>query len=169
MQRDKLFFRVVSITLLLLICFIFWIDWSNTTENTVQSFHDDGNTLTNTLFATEDFDFVAKGKVTLSGSDLCDIESVNLSSLNLEFDNFGIHLNGELKNYSGLPKGALTINLTGDKEKFYELLVTNGRIKKILSKPSSILLGNKIRIIDGKLIFLYLPVVKVIDSFPEFC
>ena len=74
---------------------------------------------TSIQLALQPFDFVVNGEVLLSGSDssqCISVEEVKLSSLNFDFDDFGLHLKGELKNEFGLPNGSLTINLKGDEK-----------------------------------------------------
>ncbi|MCY3675359.1 MAG: DUF2125 domain-containing protein [Paracoccaceae bacterium] len=127
-----------------------------------------------TLLALEPFDFVVNGEVLLSRSDssqCISVEEVNLSSLNFNFDEFGLHLKGELKNEYGLPNGSLSITLGGKKVKFFELLLTNG----LLSRTQFAMISRlpidsfEIQIVDGSINFLNLVDIKVFDSFPEFC
>lgn len=127
-----------------------------------------------TLLAVEPFDFVVNGEVLLSGSDssqCISVEEINLSSLNFDFDEFGLHLKGELKNVFGLPNGSLSINLEGKKVKFFELLATNGLLSRTQLTMISILPIDsfEIQIVDGRINFMNLVDIKVFDSFPEFC
>ncbi|MCY3726184.1 MAG: DUF2125 domain-containing protein [Rhodobacteraceae bacterium] len=129
---------------------------------------------TRTQFALEPFNFVVNGEVLISGSDssqCISVEEINLSSLNFDFDEFGLHLKGELKNEFGLPNGSLLINLEGTKVKFFELLLTNG----LLSRTQFAMISRlpidsfEIQIVDGSMNFMNLVDIKVLDSFPEFC
>ncbi|MYG43297.1 MAG: DUF2125 domain-containing protein [Rhodobacteraceae bacterium] len=129
---------------------------------------------TRTQFALEPFNFVVNGEVLISGSDssqCISVEEINLSSLNFDFDEFGLHLKGELKNEFGLPNGSLLINLEGTKVKFFELLLTNG----LLSRTQFAMISRlpidsfEIQIVDGSMNFMNLVNIKVLDSFPEFC
>ena len=129
---------------------------------------------TRTQFALEPFNFVVNGEVLISGSDssqCISVEEINLSSLNFDFDEFGLHLKGELKNEFGLPNGSLTINLKGEKKKFFELLSTTGQLpQSVIDLISRLPIDSyEIQIVDGKLNFLNLFSIKVLDSFPEFC
>ncbi|MYE37539.1 MAG: DUF2125 domain-containing protein, partial [Rhodobacteraceae bacterium] len=127
---------------------------------------------TRTQFALEPFNFVVNGEVLISGSDssqCISVEEINLSSLNFDFDEFGLHLKGELKNEFGLPNGSLTINLKGEKKKFFELLSTTGQLpQSVIDLISRLPIDSyEIQIVDGKLNFLNLFSIKVLDSFPE--
>ena len=127
-----------------------------------------------TQFVLEPFNFVVNGEVLLSGSDssqCISVEEVNLSSLNFDFDEFGLHLKGELKNEFGLPNGSLSINLTGNKMKFFELLSSTGLLPQLAIDLISRLPidSYEIQIVDGSMNFMNLLDIKVFDSFPEFC
>lgn len=127
-----------------------------------------------TQFALEPFNFVVNGEVLLSGSDssqCISVEEINLSSLNFDFDDFGLHLKGELKNEFGLPHGSLSINLEGMKGKFFELLSATGLLPQwVIDVISRLPIDSyEIRIVDGSMNFMNLLDIKVFDSFPEFC
>ncbi|MCY3673875.1 MAG: DUF2125 domain-containing protein [Paracoccaceae bacterium] len=129
---------------------------------------------TRTQLTLEPFDFLVNGEVQFSGADTSQcisVEEVNLSSVNFNFNEFGLHLKGELKNEFGLPNGSLLINLEGKKVKFFELLVTSG----LLSGTQFAVISRlpidsfEIQIVDGSMNFMNLVDIKVFDSFPEFC
>ncbi len=127
-----------------------------------------------TQFALEPFNFVVNGEVLLSGSDssqCISVEEINLSSLNFDFDDFGLHLKGELKNEFGLPNGSLSINLEGMKGKFFELLSATGLLPQwVIDVISRLPIDSyEIQIVDGRMNFMNLLDIKVFDSFPEFC
>ncbi len=127
-----------------------------------------------TQFALEPFNFVVNGEVLLSGSDssqCISVEEINLSSLNFDFDDFGLHLKGELKNEFGLPNGSLSINLEGMKGKFFELLSATGLLPQwVIDVISRLPIDSyEIQIVDGSMNFMNLLDIKVFDSFPEFC
>ncbi len=129
---------------------------------------------TRTQFALEPFNFVVQGEVLLSGSEsshCISVEEVNLSSLNFEFNEFGLQMKGELKNEFGLPNGSLSINLAGNKMKFFELLSTTGLLPQLVIDLISRLPidSYEIQIVDGSMNFMNLVDIKVFDSFPEFC
>ena len=129
---------------------------------------------TRTQFALEPFNFVVNGEVLISGSDssqCISVEEINLSSLNFDFDEFGLQMKGELKNEFGLPNGSLSINLAGNKMKFFELLSTTGLLPQLVMDLISRLPidSYEIQIVDGSMNFMNLVDIKVFDSFPEFC
>lgn len=128
-----------------------------------------------TQYALEPFNFVVNGEVLLSGSDsgqCISVEKINLNSLNLNSNEFGFHLMGELKNVNALPNGLLTINLKGDRENFFKLMSTIGLPSNIITliNPIIKLFNDKeISIVDGYIEIPLLPDIKVFVSFPEFC
>lgn len=129
---------------------------------------------TRTQFALEPFNFVVNGEVLISSSDssqCISVEEVNLSSLNFDFDEFGLQMKGELKNEFGLPNGSLSINLAGNKMKFFELLSTTGLLPQLVMDLISRLPidSYEIQIVDGSMNFMNLVDIKVFDFFPEFC
>ena len=133
-------------------------------------------TLTNTrdqIFINP-FDIVGNGTVSLaeSTSSQCySIEEIMFNSLKFDFDDFGVSLIGELNNQNGLPNGSLAIDLVGEKEKFFELLVANG----LLSPLQFFVAANlpldsyEFQISQGEINLLNLVSMEFSYSFPEIC
>ncbi|MDE2760321.1 MAG: DUF2125 domain-containing protein [Paracoccaceae bacterium] len=126
-----------------------------------------------TQLTLEPFDLVVNGEVLLSGSDpsqCISIEEVDFSS-KFVFEEFDLRLEGELKNDYGITNGLMTIDLAGQKKKFFEMLEANRLVSwpQLLIARSLLKDIQEIKITDGKINFLNMYSIKAFDSFPEFC
>ena len=126
-----------------------------------------------TKLALEPFDFIGGGELLLSGSDpsqCISIEEADFSS-KFVFEEFDLQLEGEIKNDFGLPNGSLSINLVGEKEKFFAMLKANRLISslQLLFARNFLKEIQDIKITNGNIKLLNFIDFKIFDSFPEFC
>lgn len=120
------------------------------------------------------FDFVGNGTVSLAesiSSQCYSIEEITFNSLKLDFDDFGIDLEGELIIQNGLPNGSLAIELVGEKEKFFDLLVANGLLSPQQSSLAAMLPLKRFefQFSNGEINLLNLVPMEFSYSFPEIC
>ena len=120
------------------------------------------------------FDFVGNGTVSLaesSSSQCYTMKEITFSSLKFDFDDFGVNLKGELNNQNGLPNGSLAMELVGEKEKFFDLLVANGLLSPLqffvaVNLPID---SYEFQFSDGEINLLNLVSMEFSYSFPEIC
>ena len=120
------------------------------------------------------FDFVGNGIVSLAPettSHCYIIDEITFSSVKFDFEDFGVSLTGEFSNQNGLPDGSLAIELVGEKEKFFDLLVANGLISSLqFFVAANLPIDSYVfQISQGKVNLLNLVTMDFSYSFPEFC